>query len=92
MSGTYGVRRDGSAVTEADIQAWADEAERGYDPKVLKRRGRPSLGGDGPSSVIPVRLDDRLGLAVKARAEVEQVSRSELIRRALRAYLDQQAG
>jgi hypothetical protein len=35
---------DGKPVSNAQIQEWADEAERGYDVAELKRRGRPRIG------------------------------------------------
>ena len=35
-------------VTDEMIQAWADEAERGYDVEALRKRGRKSKG-DGPA-------------------------------------------
>lgn len=82
----YGTHKDGTPVTEAEVRAWADEAEQGYDITKLRKRGRPALG-DGPSSVVPVRLDDSLEAALQARAEAEHVSRSEVIREALREYL-----
>ena len=47
---------NGVPVTEEQIQAWADEAERGYDVETLRRRGRKPVG-DGPAKVVPVRLD-----------------------------------
>ena len=67
----------------------ADESEQGYDVDALKarRRGRPLLGS-APAEVVPVRLEPALKEAVEARAEAEHVSTSELIRRALRKYLD----
>jgi hypothetical protein len=52
---------NGRTITDADIEALADEAERGYDPAELiaprGKRGRPTLGGAGPSTVESVRLD-----------------------------------
>ncbi len=77
---------DGKPVTEEQIQAWADEAEAGYDLETLRKRGRRPLG-DGPARVVPVRLDDTLLNAVDERAEHDHVTRSELIRAALRAYV-----
>ncbi|MBC9958300.1 ribbon-helix-helix domain-containing protein [Yimella sp. cx-51] len=68
------------------IQALADEAEQGYDVEQLRKRGRKPLG-DGPARVVPVRLDDTLLDAIDARAEQEHVTRSELIRAALREYV-----
>jgi hypothetical protein len=79
----------GKGLTDADIEAMADEAERGYDVAVLlsRRRGRPLLGC-GPAEVVPVRLDPDLRRAVQARAEAEDTTPSEIIRRALRRYVD----
>jgi hypothetical protein len=76
----------GQPVTEQDIQDWADEAERGYDIERLRRRGRKPLG-DGPAQVVPVRIDQALLTALAERAERDQVSRSEAIRAAIRAYV-----
>lgn len=81
--------RSGKVVTDTDVEAMADEAEKGYDVAALKarRRGRPLLGS-APAEVVPVRLEPALKEAVDARAEAEHLSTSELIRRALRKYLD----
>ena len=76
----------GKPVTEQDIQDWADEAERGYDVDRLRKRGRRPLG-DGPAQVVPVRLDDALLTALAERAQRDQVTRSEAIRAAIRAYV-----
>jgi len=40
---------NGAPVTEEQIQAWADEAERGYDVETLRRRGRKPVGDGRPS-------------------------------------------
>jgi len=79
----------GKTLTDADIEALADEAERGYDVDVLKarRRGRPMLGS-APAEVVPVRLDPSLKEAVEARAAADETTTSEIIREALRKYLD----
>ena len=76
----------GTLVTDEAIQGWADEAERGYDPARLRRRGRRPMG-DGPAKVVPVRLDDDLLATLDDRAEHDHVSRSEVIREAIRAYV-----
>lgn len=76
----------GVPVTEEMIQKWADEAEKGYDLDQLRKRGRKPAGA-GPARVVPVRLDDTLLSAVDERAEQDHISRSELIRAALRAYV-----
>lgn len=81
--------KTGKVLTDADIEALADEAERGYDVEVLKtrRRGRPMLGA-APSEVVPVRLDPDLKHAVEQRAEAEHTTTSEIIREALRRFLE----
>ncbi len=86
----HGHTKSGKPITDADIEALADEAEAGYDVDELiarrGRRGRPALGS-GPATVESVRLDPELRDELTARAEVEGVSPSELIRKALREYL-----
>lgn len=77
---------DGVPVTDEMIQEWADEAERGYDVEVLKKRGRRPIG-DGAARVVPVRMDDSLVAAVDQRAEEDGTSRSEVIRSAVRAFV-----
>ena len=77
---------DGVPVTDEMIQKWADEAERGYDVEVLKKRGRRPIG-DGAARVVPVRMDDSLVAAVDQRAEKDGTSRSEIIRSAVRAFV-----
>ncbi|OLL15556.1 ribbon-helix-helix domain-containing protein [Actinomyces oris] len=77
---------DGVPVTDKTIQEWADEAERGYDVEVLKKRGRRPIG-DGAARVVPVRMDDSLVAAVDQRAEKDGTSRSEIIRSAVRAFV-----
>lgn len=78
----------GKPVSDEQIQAWADEAEAGYDLSKLPapRRGRPTVG-DGPGEVVPVRLDAATIAALTARAEAEGITtRSEAIRAAVREW------
>jgi len=78
----------GKPVTDEQIQEWADEAEAGYDLSKLPmpRRGRPPVG-DGPGTVVPVRLDAATLAALTARAEAEGIAtRSEAIRAAVREW------
>lgn len=76
----------GKAVTDEQIQAWADEAEAGYDVPKLRRRGRPPVG-DGAGVVVPVRLDGPTLEALAARAAAEGLeNRSAAIRAAVRAW------
>jgi hypothetical protein len=80
----------GRNLTDADIDAIADEVEqKDYDVEALeaRRRGRP-LMGSAPAEVVPVRLEPELKRAIDERAEAEHLSASEVIRQALRKYLD----
>ena len=85
-----GQHEDGTPITDTDIEALADEAERGYDVDTLLRRrrrgGRPPLGS-AAASVESVRLDPELKRALLLRAAQEHVSVSEVIRRAIGEYL-----
>ena len=49
----------GVPVSDEQIQAWADEAERGYDLADLPspRPGRPPVG-EGPAAAVVARLDE----------------------------------
>ena len=76
---------DGKPVTDEEVRRWADEAEKGFDVEELRRRGRPRLG-TGPSTVIPVRMDDDLLEALSERTLHDGVRRSEAIREAVRAW------
>ena len=73
-------------ITDEAIDSLVDEAERGYDVAKLRSRGRPRLG-NGPSEVVPVRLDPQLRRALEERAADEHTTQSDLIRRALRTFL-----
>jgi hypothetical protein len=74
---------DGSPVTGQMIEDWADEAERGYPVEKLRKRGRKTVG-DGPGTVVPVRMDASLLAAITDLAESRNISRSEAIRDAVR--------
>lgn len=79
---------NGEVITEEQIEAWAAEAEAGFDVAGLKRRGRGRPGrADTATQVITLRLTESELAAVDARAEREHVSRSEAIRKALVAYV-----
>lgn len=82
--------KSGRILTDAEIDALADEVETtDYDIDVLKtrRRGRPSMGS-GPAEVVPVRIDPELKAAVEARAEADATTTSEVIREAIRRFLE----
>lgn len=77
---------NGVTVTEAQIAAWAAEAEAGYDVKALKKRGRGRPGrGAEPSQIVTLRLTSTELAVIDARAARENKSRSEVIREALAA-------
>lgn len=76
---------NGRQISEEQIQEWADEAEGGYDVETLRKRGRPTIG-DGPSTVIPVRMDAALLKALNELADERHLSRSEAIREAVRSW------
>ena len=82
--------RTGRTFNEADLDQVAGEVETAiYDVEALKerRRGRPAIGS-GPAEVVPVRIDPELRAAMEARAEQDHTTTSEIIREALRRYLD----
>lgn len=83
--------KSGKTLTDADIDTLAEDvATTDYDTETLqarRRRGRPLLGS-APAEVVPVRLDPELRAAIEARADADDTNSSEIIRRALRAYLD----
>ena len=74
-------------ISEAQIRAWVDEAEAGYDVEALRRRGRGRPGrGAEPMQVVAVRLSADEVAALDAIAARERVTRSEVIRRALAQF------
>lgn len=82
--------KSGRILSDDEIDALATEVEEtDYDVEVLKtrRRGRPPIGS-GPAEVVPVRIDPELKAAIEARAEADQSTVSEIIREALRRFLD----
>lgn len=82
--------RSGRTLTDVDLDAISAEvAETDYDVEDLKtrRRGRPAMGS-GPADVVPVRIDPELRAAIEARAEADNTTTSEIIRQALRRFLD----
>ena len=66
-----GLIRD-NPVSDEQIQAWADEAERGYDLTKLAPPlpGRPLVGND-PGVGLTVRSDEQPLDAMKQRASSE---------------------
>ena len=80
----------GHTLGEDDLERLAVEVEEtAYDVEELKarRRGRPPMGS-GPADVVPVRIDPELKAAIEARAQADHTSTSEIIREAIRRFLD----
>jgi uncharacterized protein (DUF4415 family) len=86
----HGHTTSGRPITDRDIEDLAAEAETGYEAEALmarrNKRGRPAIG-NAPASVESVRLDPELRRRLLERAEAEGTTTSELIREALRRYL-----
>ncbi len=84
----YGRTRSGEPITEELVEKLAAKAEEGFDvDEILRRRGgRPPMGA-AAASVESVRLDPELSQALRRRAEQEGRTNSDLIRAALRRYL-----
>lgn len=77
---------DKKRVTEEQIAAWVDEAEKGYDVNALKKRGRGRPGrGAAPSQVIAVRLTPEELEQIDRKAAELNMTRSEYIRHSLNA-------
>lgn len=78
----------GVPVTDDLIDQLAAEAEAGYDVAALRRRGGRRPLGSAAADVVPVRLDPELRAALAARATADHTNASEVIRQALRAWLE----
>ena len=84
----YGTTKDGTPITDELIEEYVAEAERGYDLDKLEIvRGRP-LMGSAPAKSFPVRLDPELRAALDERSDRDGRPASEIVRDALRLYLD----
>ena len=82
--------KTGRALADGELDALADEVEAtNYDVEALKtrRRGRPLLGS-APADVVPVRIDPELRDRVTRAAQASGTTTSDIIRTALRHYLD----
>lgn len=87
MARTYRTET-GRTLTDRDIEKLSDEvAQTRYEPAALRKRGRPALG-EGPSELVPVRLDPALRAALDERAARDATTVSDVIRKALRRYID----
>lgn len=83
----HGRTKTGVELTDDALDKMEAEAERGLDTARLRRRpGRPSMGS-APAETFAVRLDPELRQALDHRAEHDETTASEVIRAALRRYL-----
>jgi len=81
MPKSYG-QSGGVEITDAVTERLADEAERWFDDRRLRPRGRPSMG-PAAAKAIQVRPPPELSEAVLLRATRDRTVPSEVIRRAL---------
>lgn len=82
--------RSGRVLTDEELDALATEVEKAdYDVEALKgrRRGRPAMGS-APADVVAVRLAPEMRSAIEARAAAGDTTTSEIIREALRRFLE----
>ncbi len=85
---THGRSKAGVELTDEVLERMAREAEAGLDVTELRRRpGRPTMGS-GPAETLPVRLEPELRKAVEDRATADDTTASDVVRTALRRYLD----
>lgn len=81
----------GDELVDEEVEALADEAERGYDLERAERVriGRPSLagGGGGTSPRVNVRIPEETYEALRRRAREESRTLSDLTREALAEYV-----
>jgi len=85
---SYGRSKTGVELTEEVLERMAAEAEAGLDVTKLRRRpGRPAMGS-AAADTLPVRLDPELREAVVKRAAAEHTTASDVVRAALRRYLE----
>jgi hypothetical protein len=85
---SHGRTKTGVELTDEVLERMADEAEEGLDIAKLRRRpGRPAMGS-GPADSVPVRLDPELRKALDDRAAADNATASDVVREALRRYLE----
>lgn len=84
----YGRTRSGEPIIDELLEQLATKADEGFDvDEIMRRRGgRPPMGSSA-AAVESVRLDPELSEALRHRAEQEGRTNSDLIRDALRRYL-----
>ncbi len=85
----YGRTRSGKPINDELLEELVQKSEGGFDvDEILRRRGgRPPMGS-AAATVESVRLDPELSQALRDRAQQEGRTNSDLIRDALRRYLE----
>lgn len=84
----HGRTRSGELITDELVDELAAKAEQGFDvEEILRRRGGRPLMGSAAAAVESVRLDPELSHALRQRAEQDGRTSSDVIREALRRYL-----
>jgi hypothetical protein len=85
---SHGRSKAGVELTDDVLEHMAREADEGLDITKLSRRpGRPAMGS-APADAFPVRLAPELRRALEQRAAADQTTASEIVRQALRRYLE----
>ncbi|MBW3580925.1 MAG: ribbon-helix-helix protein, CopG family [Actinobacteria bacterium] len=85
---SHGRTKAGVELTHEVLERMAVDAEEGLDIAKLRRRpGRPAMGS-GPADSVPVRLDPELRKALDDRAVADNATASDVVREALRRYLE----
>ena len=84
----HGRTRSGELITDELVDELAAKAEQGFDvEEIVRRRGGRPLMGSAAAAVESVRLDPELSEALRQRAERDGRTSSDVIREALRRYL-----
>jgi predicted HicB family RNase H-like nuclease len=82
-----GRRSDRTPIIDGAVESFADEAERGYDVVRSARRRQAGRPSEPASAIESLALDAELKRELILRAAEEQISVAEIIRRALREYV-----
>jgi hypothetical protein len=81
----------GRALSAKDERRLAEEAEAGFDPAglLIRGAGRPSVSGRrGASHRVDLRVDDETYTAIRELADRDERKVSDVVREAIRHYLD----
>ncbi|WP_404312330.1 ribbon-helix-helix protein, CopG family [Agrococcus terreus] len=78
--------KQAAVIDDAQIEAWASEAERGYDVDDLRRRGRRPIG-ETAGTVVSLRLEADLIRRLERRAAADRTTKSAVLRAALQQYV-----